>query len=489
MRKLYIILLLAGIFASCSDKPENPTAVNILPAIYPDYIGVTIPDGIAPMDFNIADDAVECVDVVVKGSKGGEIHSNGGYADFDIDDWHALTKQNKGGKLTFTVCVEKDGKWTRYKDFDMTISPYSLDDWGLTYRRIAPGYEVYGHMGIYQRDLSSFDESAIFDNIAVPGACVNCHTPNKTNPDQFTFHIRGDHGATLVHRNGSEELLKAKNDSIHGSMVYPYWHPSGKYCAYSTNNTHQSFHSVRNERIEVFDQSSDVFVYNPSKHELLLDTLLMTKDHYETYPAFSPDGRTLYFCSSNAEPIPSGYKDIKYNICKIAFNPDNGTYGDHVDTIFNARAMGKSAIHPRPSYDGKYIMFTMSDYGCFPIWHKEADNWLLDLRTGEARPMTTANSDDTDSWHNWSADSHWFVFTSRRGNGLYTRLYLASIDDKGNISKPFLLPQKNPKKFYDELLDSYNTPDFTSKKVELNQRAMAREIVSDRRTDTKVREE
>lgn len=489
MRKLYMLLLLAGIFASCSDKPENPTVVNTLPAIYPDYVGVTIPDGIAPMNFNMADDNVECVDVVVRGSKGGEIHSNGSYADFDVDDWHALTRQNKDGKLTFTVCAEKDGKWTRYKDFDMTISPYNLDDWGLTYRRIAPGYEVYGHMGIYQRDLSSFDEAAVFDNIAFPGACVNCHTPNKTNPDQFTFHIRGDHGATLVHRNGSEELLKAKNDSIHGSMVYPYWHPSGKYCAYSTNNTHQSFHSVRNERIEVFDQSSDVFVYEPAKHQLLLDTLLMTKDHYETYPAFSPDGRTLYFCSSNAEPIPSGYKDIKYNICKIAFNPGNGTYGDHVDTIFNARVMGKSAIHPRPSYDGKYIMFTMSDYGCFPIWHKEADNWLLDLRTGEARPMTTANSDDTDSWHNWSADSHWFVFTSRRGDGLYTRLYLASIDDKGNVSKPFLLPQKNPKRFYDELLDSYNTPDFTSKKVELNQRATAREIVSDRREDTKVREE
>ena len=76
-----------------------------------------------------------------------------------------------------------------------------------------------------------------------------------------------------------------------------------------------------------------------------------------------------------------------------------------------------------------------------------------------------------DSWHNWSRDSHWFVFTSRRGDGLYTRLYLACIDDKGNVSKPFLLPQCNPKKYYDELLDSYNTPDFTSKPVELDARA------------------
>ena len=487
MKKIYVYMMAAMMLASCTEKPENVTKVDKLPAIFPDYSGVTIPDGIAPMNFNVTGDDYDCVDVTVKGSKGGEVHSNGDYAKFDLDDWHSLTRQNKGGTLTFTVCVEKDGKWTQYKDFTMTVSPYAIGDWGLTYRRIAPGYEVYGHMGIYQRDLSTFDETPIFDNLAAPGACVNCHTPNRTNPDQYTFHVRGEHGATVVHRDGKEELLKAKNDSIHGSMVYPYWHPSGKYCAYSTNNTHQSFHSVRSERIEVFDQSSDVFVYEPSTHQLILDSLLMTKDHYETYPAFSPDGRTLYFCSSTAEPIPSGYKDIKYNICKIAFNPDNGTFGTRVDTIFNARKMGKSATHPRPSYDGRYLMFTMSDYGCFPIWHKEADNWLLDLRTGKAQPMTAANSDNTDSWHNWSANSHWFVFTSRRGDGLYTRLYLASVDDKGNVSKPFLLPQENPLDYYDKLLDSYNTPDFTTKPVKLDEREMGRQISSDNRTATKVR--
>lgn len=92
-----------------------------------------------------------------------------------------------------------------------------------------------------------------------------------------------------------------------------------------------------------------------------------------------------------------------------------------------------------------------------------------------------------DSWHYWSRDSHWFVFTSRRGDGLYTRLYLACIDDKGNVSKPFLLPQRNPKKYYDELLDSYNTPDFTSKPVELDARAAGNEIMSDKRIPTKVR--
>ena len=495
IRQYFMGILLMGAMlglGSCMSKPgilvpTNPIQANQLPKIYPDYIGVTVPATIAPLNFNVEDIDVESVNVVVEGSKIGELQSEGDYANFDIDEWHHLLAQNRGGDLKVTVYVEKNGNWTQYQDFDIHVSPYELNDWGLTYRRIAPGYEVYGKLGIYQRNLSNFEETAILENTAAPGACLNCHTANRTNPDQFTFHVRGDHGATLVSQNGKREWLKAKNDSLKGSMVYPYWHPSGTYCAYSTNTTHQSFHAVKDERIEVFDQASDVFVYQPATHKLILDSLLMTKDHYETYPVFSSDGKTLYFCSSTAEPIPSGYKDIKYNICKIGFDAAMGKFGNKVDTIFNARELGKSATHPRPSYDGRYIMFTMSDYGCFPIWHKEADNWLLDLKTGLARPMTAANSRNTDSWHNWSRDSHWFVFTSRRGDGLYTRLYLACIDDKGNVCKPFLLPQRNPKKYYDELLDSYNTPDFTSKPVELDARAAGKEIMNDKRIATKVK--
>jgi len=469
------------------SKPENAEQVNELPPIYPDYIGVTIPVEIAPLDFDYNGGEFETMYVLAKGSKSGELEAGGTTIDFDLDDWHELTRQNQGGEISMTVYVKQEGKWKQYQDFKVFVSNHPLEEWGLTYRRIAPGYEVYGKLGLYQRDLSTFEETPIIENTYVAGACFNCHTSNRTNPDQFTFHVRGDHGATMVQQHGNREWLKARNDSLHGSMVYPYWHPSGKYCAYSTNQTHQSFHAVRGERIEVFDQASDVFVFNPNTHELLLDKRLMTPDHYETYPVFSPDGKTLYFCSSDAKPIPSEYKEIRYNICKIDFNAENGTYGEKIDTVFHASALGKSATHPRPSYDGKYLMFTLADYGCFPIWHNEADNYILNLQTGEAKPLTEANSPQTDSWHNWNVNSHWFVFTSRRGNGLYTRLYLAHIDDNGNVSKPFLLPQRNPAEYYDALIDSYNTPDFTARKVEFDTRSAAREISSDERITTKVK--
>jgi hypothetical protein len=491
MKKVNIIFLIVLLLVSCNNLPDNVSNTDVYPAIYPDYIGVTIPEDIAPLNFNfISNSDVESMDVVVNGSKTGYIHLNGKYAKFDIDEWHQLVSKNKGGKITFTVCAKINGKWNKYKDFNVFVSKYALDEWGLTYRRIAPGYEVYGKMGIYQRDLSNYDEFPIIENTIVPGACLNCHTSNATNPKQFTFHVRGANGATLVQVDGKRTWLNTKIDTMRqlGSCVYPYWHPSGKYCAYSTNKTRQSFHAVKNERIEVLDQASDVMVYKVASNEVLISQLLTTKNHYETYPAFSPDGHTLYFCSSEAKAIPFKYKEIKYNICKIAFNSETGEFGNKVDTIFNARKMGRSATFPRPSYDGKYIMFTMSDYGCFPIWHKEADLWLLNLKTGKANPMVSANSGNTESFHNWNINSHWFVFSSRRGDGLYTRLYLASVDDKGNVTKPFLLPQKNPWEYYDESMYSYNIPDFTKTKVDLDVRQAGREILSNNRTKIKVKD-
>lgn len=479
-------LMTAVMSVSCTEAVDNAAVTDRQPAIFPDYVGVTVPATIAPMNFSMADDA-DKMDVTVKGSKGGEMHVQGDYADFDLDEWHELLSQNKGGRLTFSVCAKNGGEWTRYKDFTMDVSRYDMSDYGLTYRRIAPGYEVYSHMGLYERRLDNFDERAIIENTQVPGMCVNCHTSCRTNPDRFVFHIRGDHGATLVKNGDAVELLKATNDSIGGSMVYPYWHPSGKYCAFSTNQTRQGFHVVKNERVEVFDLSSDVFVYDVEKHELITDTLLSTKLYSENSPVFSADGKTLYYLTCLQQEYPLHFKDEKYNLCRIAFDPATGSYGNKVDTIYNAVEKGKSVTWPRPSYDGRYIMFTQADYGYFSIWHKESDLYLLDLRTMKAMPLTAANSRDADSYHNWSIGSHWFVFTSRRHDGLYSHLYLSCIDDHGKATKAFLLPQKNPKDYYTSSLYSFNTPDFTSKPVELDSRKTAKDILSDKRTETSVR--
>ena len=50
-----------------------------------------------------------------------------------------------------------------------------------------------------------------------------------------------------------------------------------------------------------------------------------------------------------------------------------------------------------------------------------------------------------------------------------------------------MLPQRNPKEYYEESIYSFNTPDFTKTKVEFDAYHAGLEITSDKRVETKVR--
>ena len=466
----YLLLLTSSFFVACDEKVSDAKQEAELPQIYPDYVGVTIPVNIAPLNFCMADEEALRIDAVITDRHGNNLHSQGKESvDFDIDDWHKLLGQNRGDSLGVTVSAKFADGWHTYSPFTIYVSPDSID-YGICYRLIEPGYEVWSKMGIYERDLSSFDERAMIENTQFEG-CVNCHSFNRGNPADMSLHIRGPHGATLLchdehptpntHHPSPLIAYNTKTDQTLGFCVYPYWHPSGRYIAYSTNSTSQLFHSADSNRVEVFDTASDLQVYDVEKNELLLSPLLKQDSIYETYPVFSADGRSLYFCAARALPEGSHQLDsIHYNLYRIDFDPATGTFGNEIETIVDAEAQHKSISFPRPSYDGRFLCYTLSDYGQFSIWHHEADLYLLDLATGESRPMDEANSEDTESFHNWSTNSRWLVLSSRRDDGLFTRPYFCHVDEKGVVGKAFMLPQRNPRRFYRDRFLSFNVPDF-----------------------------
>ena len=484
---LYIIITLL-LFVACNETVNDAKQETTCPRIYPDYIGVTIPVNIAPLNFNMADENALLMDAVITDHHGNSLHSQGEEStDFDLDDWHALLSQNPGDSLIVTVSAKYDDGWHTYRAFSLYVSPDSID-YGLCYRLIEPGYEVWSKMGIYERDLSSFEERALIENTQFEG-CVNCHSFNRGNPADMSLHIRGPHGATLLRQNdGPLTAYNTKTDQTLGLCVYPYWHPSGRYIAYSTNATSQPFHNAHRNRIEVFDTASDLQVYDVEKNELLLLPLLKQDSIYETFPVFSPDGRSLYFCAARALPEGSLQLDsIHYNLCRIDFDPATGTFGDHIDTIIDAEAQHQSLSFPRPSYDGRFLCYTLSDFGQFSIWHHEADLWLLDLATGDSRPMDGANSDDTESFHTWSTNSLWLVVSSRRDDGLFTRPYFCHVDAKGVVTKAFMLPQRNPRRFYRDRFLSFNVPDFVIRPTRFDSYHASRIINDAQRTDFSVR--
>ena len=456
------ILLTLG---SCGPRERNATQVQGTPDIWPDYVGVTVPATIAPLDFTLPGAAA--LDVRVSAPDGTSLRSRGTSATrFSEKGWKSLLQRSAGNALTVTVSGLFEGAWRRYQPCQIFVSADEID-YGLSYRLIEPGYQIYSHMGIYERELGSFRQRALLENTRFAG-CVNCHASFRGDPSAFTVHIRGDHGATLLTRNGEIEAYDTKTDSTLGFCVYPYWHPSGDYIAYSTCSTRQSFHEQPDKLIEVFDLDSDIHVYDVVHNQIITAPQIKRHGIWETFPVFSADGRTLWFTAADEVEIPRGRPDSHYSLYKVSFDPATGTIGQEVERILAAADFNGSICFPRPSYDGRYLMFTLCDYGTFPIWHHEADLWLLDLATGETRPVDEVNSPDTDSYHNWSANSRWFVFSSRRGDGLFTRLYIAHFDENGVAGKPFLLPQRDPKHSDEDLFRSYNVPEFTTGPVPFN---------------------
>lgn len=426
--------------------------------IWPDYMDVTVPVGIAPLNFcYTSPDGPVPVTTFSYGDI--SISIKGREVVWKDREWKKLLEAAEGEDITVKSTVLPE-PWTIHVSADEI-------DYGINYRLIAPGYEVYSKMGIYERSLSDYKEKALIENTQFDG-CVNCHSYNRGNPEDYSLHIRGAHGATLLNIKGTMDAYNTKTDNTLGFCVYPYWHPSGEYIAYSTNNTRQGFHVLSDKLIEVFDLDSDLQVYDIDDNTLITSPSVKEQDVWETFPAFSADGRTLYFCAAAPRPIPSETDQIRYNLCSVDFDPATGNIGSEIDTLIFAEGMGKSVSFPKPSYDGKFIVYTLSEYGNFSIWHHEADLWILDLETGQSRPLEKANSNDTESYHSWSSNSRWLLFSSRRDDGLYTRPYFTHIDENGQESKPFMLPQKHPLHYYNYLNRSYNVPEFVTGPVELD---------------------
>ena len=469
MRRIACFILSLALAVACDGPAEHHIICGDAP-IYPDYIDVTVPYNIAPLNFDYripADDAVtvfSCGDMSVS-FKGPRVRWN-------ERKWHRLLAVAKGGDVK-VQSTAMDSTWAIHVSDDAI-------DYGIDYRLIEPGYEVYSKMGIYERELGSFRQRALIENTDFSG-CVNCHAYNRCSPEDFSLHIRGDHGATLLRLDGNLDAYNTKTDSTLGFCVYPYWHPSGDFIAYSTNSTRQLFHVHPEKLIEVFDMDSDLLVYDIRNNRLSKLFKDSTKEFWETFPSFSPDGKTIYFCAAGPKTIPDSLSAVRYNLYRAGFDPITGKVTGSPELMVDAASEGKSISFPRPSFDGRFLMYTLSDYGQFSIWHHESDLWLIDLRYGTDRPLCEANSPDTESYHDWSSSSRWFVFSSRRDDGLFTRPYFSHIDEDGNVGKAFMLPQREPSEYYEDLYLSYNVPEFVTGPVKYSHRKASRLINSTRR--------
>lgn len=493
MRYKVWILAAAALVTACGPQvPKDYTASGEQPDIYPDYNGVTVPVNMAPLTFEMSQEAER---IVARFTADGEdLLCEGSKIQPARDDWQRLVAHAMDKHIGVEVYARYDGQWTKYKPFNIYVSKDSIDPY-LSFRLIYPSYVSYEELTINQRCLENYDQSVIYDNILCSeegkGQCINCHNYQQYNPERMQFHARQNMGGTLIAYDGQLKKVNMRNDSILSAGVYPAWHPWLKLIVYSTNNTSQTFHVMNPNKIEVFDAESDLIAYDVERNEVT--NLENDTTELEVFPAWAPDGKTLYYCSAHFEYTGTDHgkeiirkrEKVKYNIYRKSFDPETMTFGDR-ELIFDAAALDMSATLPRVSPDGSWLIFTMGKYGVFHIWHHDADLWVMDLKeesgkTATARPLQELNSKDTESYHSWSSNGRWLVFSSRRYDGEYTRPFFAHVDKNGKWSKPFELPCSDPD-YHRQFMKCYNIPEFMQGPVKITPQTFANVLKGDGET-------
>ena len=488
----YVVgLALISLFYSCQKEAVLPSTfaeADKAAELFPDYQNVTIPANIAPLNFMIKDSSAteyvvhfqgqsktDAKEILVAGDEDGKIM-------IDSVEWRSLLDANKGTFIKVSVYANQPSGWVKHPEYNLHVAEEPIDTY-LSYRLIEPGYELYRQLGLYQRNMTNWDVHTIYENNRTyeekNNHCINCHNYKNYSTENMLFHVRANHGGTMMIQNGKAKKVQIKDSTIITAGVYPSWHPTQDLVAFSTNRTGQTFHLYHSEKIEVIDDASDLLLYDPKENAV--SHILRTRNNLETFPCWSPDGKTLYYCNAvldkvvdmDATPdsllsreLALRYNLLKYSLMKLDFDPQTRTFSEP-QMVVDAPARGKSITLPRVSPDGRYVLYTEGNYGQFHIWHKSSDLWVKDLEKDSCYALKYANSRDVDSYHTWSSNGRWIVFSSRRDDGNYTRPYIAYFGKNGIARKAFMLPHEDPEETL-LLMRSYNVPELTTDPVRIS---------------------
>lgn len=468
--RIGVLLILGAIAVSGrTGLPETATQVDRLPVIDPDYTQIVIPPNIAPLNFAIKEKG-EAFLVSISGENGNsiQIEEKEPVIHIPLKSWKKLLAANTDGEVQYRIYVRDKGDWKQYLSFSNDVASDKIDS-RLYYRLIEPQFNYWREMGIYARNLENFDETCFMHNRLTENNCMNCHTFFQNRPDRMLFHMRaGEASGTYLFRENKLVKINTSTD-FNKAGAYATWHPSGEFITFSVNKLTQFFHA-KGEIRDVMDWASDLICYHIATNTVSTFPSIASLNRSETFPAWSHDGRYLYFCSAPkleafvTKEEDLKYRQIRYDLMRIEFFLDTGEWGP-LEMVVDSDELKKSITMPRPSPDGNFLVFCTADYGNFPIFRSEADLYMLDIKSGQTRRLET-NSDRADTFHSWSSNSRWMVFSSKRRDGLRARPYFTFVDETGTVSKPFLLPQKDPG-FYLTFFKTYNRPELVTGPVDL----------------------
>jgi Flp pilus assembly protein TadD len=173
--------------------------------------------------------------------------------------------------------------------------------------------------------------------------------------------------------------------------------------------------------------------------------------YVQSNAVWSPDGKYIVFARAEAyhaegldeqnnalvdqKDVPEftvEKKPFRYDLYRIPFNDGKG---GTAEPVRGASGDGMSNFFPKYSPDGKWIIFCKAR--SYMLLQPDSELYIIPAEGGVARRLRY-NTARMNSWHSWSSNSRWLVFSSKV-NGPYTQLLLTHIDEDGNDTPPVVL--------------------------------------------------
>ncbi|MBN2340066.1 MAG: PD40 domain-containing protein [Deltaproteobacteria bacterium] len=457
-----------------SGLPTDARQIAQPPQISPDYTGTVIPPNIAPLNFAIeekGDDFVAHItgyagDAIVVRSRTGDIR-------IPEDDWKTLLAHNKGKILSFVVYVFKQHRWHRFKAIQNRVAEESIDS-HLVYRWMRSLHHFHERFYIVERSLDSFHEKTVLDNKSIGGGCMNCHTFLNGHTDTMTYQIRSSEFGlpmVLVQENTVTPVNTRTAGFSTSPAAFTSWHPSGELIAFSVNKVSPFEHTVGQTRGE-WDDNSDLAVYHVAENRVTSNLGISDPSRRESWPAWSADGKRLYF--SSAPKLPrTEFRKVRYDLMQISFDSESEEWGSP-QVLISSDEAEMSLVEPRVSPDGKWVVFCGCEYGHMACFLKSSDLYVLNTDTGKHHELNI-NSRFSESWPSWSSNGRWIMFVSKRRDGLMSHVYFSYFDKNGQAHKPFILPQEDPR-YYDSCAKTYNRPELAVEPIQITGSDLAKGI-------------
>lgn len=372
--------------------------------------------------------------------------SIGGLAEFPASAPPRGLRALSSGKVAFKVSRDPVGAPIFYRDVPLLPT---RNERGV----IMPLAE--GSLPIIEwrlRDLSKPAGVVVLKNMPT---CANCHS--FSNDGKFLGMDMdgpsGDKGAYAIAPVGPAMVIR--NEQVFTWNSYnPGWVTFGLFSRISPDG-HYVMSSV-NEAIFVTNYLDFRFLqtFYPTRGVLAfydrttgkIRTLSGADDpaYVHCNSVWTPDGKALVFLRAKArDSVPVGRRpekandpneiQIQYDLYTIPFADGRGGVARPVP---GASANGMSNSFPKISPDGRWLVWVQAKTGL--LMRPDSELTIAPLAGGAPRRMT-CNLSPMNSWHSFSPNSRWMVFSSKAFTP-YTQMFLTHIDENGNDSPTVLVP-------------------------------------------------